>query len=166
MVFLNIVLRFGCNIADIETIEAIQRRFTSKIHGLEHLTYWQRLKKLGLMSLQRRRERYVLFVMWKIHHGLVTNDLGITWDFNSRRGLLANIPALPCNVAKVNTIHDKSFKVIGPRLWNTLPKAINTQDTLSGFKSSLDTYLLNIQDCPPVAGYSRANDNSLLSRIQ
>ena len=77
-----------------------------------------------------------------------------------------NIPALPCNVAKVNTIHDKSFKVIGPRLWNTLPKAINTQDTLSGFKSSLDTYLLNIQDCPPVAGYSRANDNSLLSRIQ
>ena len=118
------------------------------------------------MSLQRWRERYVLFVMWKIHHGLVTNDLGITWDFNSRRGLRANVRALPCNVAKVNTIHDKSFKVIGPRLWNTLPKAINTQDTLSGFKSSLDTYLLNIQDCPPVAGYSRANDNSLLSRIQ
>ena len=156
---------FPSNIADIETIESIQRRFTSKINDLAHLSYWERLKKLGLMSLQRRRERYALFYMWKIHHGLVTNDLGITWDYSSRRGLLAIVPSLPCNVAKVNTIHDRSFKVIGPRLWNTLPKHINTRDTFSGFKASLDAYLMNIADCPPVAGYSRANNNSLLSRI-
>ena len=43
---------------DIQQLEGIQRTFTSKIDGTQHLNYWQRLKALDLMSLQRRRERY------------------------------------------------------------------------------------------------------------
>ena len=43
---------------DIQELESVQRTFTSKIHGLQHLYYWDRLKTLSLMSLQRRRERY------------------------------------------------------------------------------------------------------------
>ena len=41
-------------IADIQMIESLQRTFTSKIVGMEGLDYWQRLKKLHLLSLQRR----------------------------------------------------------------------------------------------------------------
>ena len=44
------------NIEDIELIEGVQRSFTSKISGVNHLNYWDRLKQLNLMSLQRRRE--------------------------------------------------------------------------------------------------------------
>jgi len=33
---------------------------TSKISEVRHLSYWDRLKKLNLMSLQRRRERYII----------------------------------------------------------------------------------------------------------
>ena len=41
-------------IEDIKTIEGVQRLFTSKISGLAQYTYWERLQKLKLMSLQRR----------------------------------------------------------------------------------------------------------------
>ena len=41
---------------DFDKIENIQRNFTSKIRGLEHMDYHERLKELGLYSLERRRE--------------------------------------------------------------------------------------------------------------
>ena len=46
------------SIADIETLEAVQRSYTKRIEGTKDLSYYSRLKKLDLMSLQRRRERY------------------------------------------------------------------------------------------------------------
>ena len=42
------------SVADIKLLEGVQRTFTSKIYGVQHLNYWQRLQALGLMSLQRR----------------------------------------------------------------------------------------------------------------
>ena len=45
-------------IQDISKLEGVQRRFTSKISSIAHLNYWDRLKRLNLMSLQRRRERF------------------------------------------------------------------------------------------------------------
>ena len=44
-------------ITDIQELESVQKTFTSKIYGCKELNYWERLKKLSLMSLQRRRER-------------------------------------------------------------------------------------------------------------
>ena len=47
----------------VRSLEGVQKTFTSRIWGLQHLDYWQRLKALKLMSLQRRRERYMLIHM-------------------------------------------------------------------------------------------------------
>ena len=68
-------LRNPSIICDIQELESEQRTLTSKIHGLQHLHYWERLKTLSLMSLQRRRKRYVIMHMWKILHGLTSNDV-------------------------------------------------------------------------------------------
>ena len=57
---------------------------------------------------------------------------------------------------------DNSFKVYAAKTWNCLPKSVNTEKTLVSFKSKLDGFLLTVQDCPPVAGYSTANKNRLL----
>ena len=78
-------------ISQISNIEAIQRSFTSKIAGLQDLDYWERLKRLSLYSLQRRRERYLIIYVWKIIRGLSPNflreDLKIkTFGENSRLG--------------------------------------------------------------------------------
>ena len=146
----------------ISRLEGVQRRFTSKIAGIQHLDYWKRLEVLNLMSLQRRRERYILLYAWKILHEKVPNDVGLTWHDNLRRGKVATIPRVPSSVAKINTSCDHFFKVKAGKLWNCLPKAVNSKDSLASFKEALDLFLKDIPDRPPVAGYSTANHNSLL----
>ena len=42
---------------DIDKLERIQKSFTSKIEGLEKLNYHERLKRLNMYSMERRRER-------------------------------------------------------------------------------------------------------------
>ena len=114
------------------------------------------------MSFQRRRERYTLIYAWKILHGSVPNDVGLSWSNSVRRGTVAVIPRFPSTVSKINTSFDSFFKVRAAKLWNCLPKKINSQSSLGTFKSHLDAFLSTVPDRPPVPGYSTANSNSLL----
>ena len=72
----------------INSIESVQRHFLSKVSGLASLNHWERLKRMGFYSQERRRERYMIIFVWKISQGLVQ---GYTIDFNDseRRGMLA-----------------------------------------------------------------------------
>ena len=82
---------------DIKKRESTQRAFTRYISGCPGLSYWDRLKKLGLMSLQRRKERYVILHMWKIWQGAVPNDLDIQFYDHTRLGNRCKIPAIKRN---------------------------------------------------------------------
>ena len=150
-------------IGEIQQLESVQRSFTRRIAGMGDLGYWDRLKALSLMSLQRRRERYILIHMWKIRCGATSNDLLIEFVENDRLGPQATIPALFKGSSTAHqSLRDGSFKVAGPKLWNCIPKRIRILGTLDTFKTHLTNFLLSIPDKPPIRGYTSPNSNSIL----
>ena len=56
---------------DILKIEAVQRRFTKRLNGYHSLTYKDRLVKLGAESLQLRRLKIDLAMMYRSLFGCV-----------------------------------------------------------------------------------------------
>ena len=100
-----------------------KRCFTTKIAGMSELNYWERLKQFSLFSIQQRREQYIiLHVMWKILNSKTSNDLSIEFVFRPRLGNLANIPVCKKSSSAFHwTTYERSFAIMGPKLWNCIP---------------------------------------------
>ena len=145
-------------VEDIKKVESIQRAFTSKINEVKHLPYWERLKKLNLMSLQRRRERYIIIQIFKIINHLAPNDIAVGFYQNERYGLMCKIPTLVKNSkSKYQKLYDESFHVTAAKLWNKIPREIKEKKTLNSFKDALSKFLMSFPDCPPIHGISSSN---------
>merc|ERR1711989_86715 len=56
-------------------MEDIQKIFTKKIDGIEGLNYHERLKKLNMYSLERRRDRYLMIYGWQQIENIKENVL-------------------------------------------------------------------------------------------
>ena len=105
---------------DIIMIESIQRSFTAKIAGYKHLSYWERLKQLDLYSLQRRRERYRIILVWKIYYGKIPNSVNISFQHSPRRGVTCLRPLGGSKYKSVNTMRFHSFASVASALYNAV----------------------------------------------
>ena len=153
--------------SDIQKLENVQRAFTKKINGCRDLTYWERLRKLKILSLQRRRERYSVIHVWKILNGLAPNDLEFEFSNHPRLGIRAVIPTISRKAQmSVKADYDKSFRVHAAQLFNSLPPDLRNVSSLESFKSGLGVVLEQYPDTPPVTGVTGVNNNSILSWIQ
>ena len=109
---------------DIIKIESVQRSFTARIACLKEMNYHDRLRYLGLYSLQRRRERYIIIQVWKIWKG--STQMTLSWSFNSMLELVLNVDARKqpglhtwsLDTLKFNSFYSSSS---GPALFNTIP---------------------------------------------
>ena len=150
-------------ISDIQELESVQKTFISRIAGMRDMHYWDCLVHLSLMSLQRRRERFIILHMWKILHGQTSNDLNIQFVARPRLGNLAIIPSSRKSSSAANqSLFDNSFAVKGPKLWNAMPYQLNVIQDLEQFKDQLTKFMLSLPDMPPIRGYTPPNSNSLL----
>ena len=151
-------------IIDIQTIENVQKEFTRKINGLSDLNYWDRLKRLKMLSLQRRRERYTIIHAWKVLNGKAPNNIGMAFYTSARLGVRATTPTYNHRAQKsISTAYDNSFGVKATQLWNILPKSVNSIESLDPFKIALGGFIAGYPDKPPVTGYTPPNSNSLLN---
>ena len=150
-------------ISDIQELESVQKAFTARISGIKDMRYWDRLVHLSFMSLQRRRERYIILHMWKILHGYTSNDLNVQFVTRPRFGNNAVIPSKSrVSTAANQSLHDSSFAIQGPKLWNAIPYHLNVVEKAEHFKDQLTKFMLSIPDTPPIRGYASQNSNSLL----
>ena len=149
-----------------KALEGVQRTFTSKISTLSTYNYLNRLRELHLYSLERRRERYIIIYTWKIINGVVPNvsNVGVTTRTHPRLGIMCVPPKVNIRSGRLTTIRYHSLSVVGPRLYNSLPKYLRDLNNVSNetFKNRLDNFLRSVPDEPCLDHYrTAANSNSI-----
>ena len=68
---------------DIERMERVQRRATKLIEGFSDVCYEDRLEQTGLISLEKRRVRGDLILLFKVMKGFVKIDYRKFFEFST-----------------------------------------------------------------------------------
>ncbi|GAB0197879.1 mitochondrial enolase superfamily member 1 [Grus japonensis] len=122
---------------DIELLERVQRRAMKLIRGLEHLSYEDRLRELGLFSLEKRWLRGDLIAAYqylKGPTGKLERDC-LSGSVVMGQGVMGRLRL---------DVRKKFFTVRVVRHWHRLPREVVDAPSLEVFKARLDEALGNV----------------------
>ena len=128
---------------DIQTLEQVQHRFTKQVSGMGNLPYEERLRRLGLTTLQARRDRGDMIDTYKILTGKVDVQQGIWFTpLTSREGASSTrTTSGHLNLARKEAKYETRLNQFSVRVipkWNALPDQVKEQPSVNCFKNAYD----------------------------
>ncbi|KFQ83823.1 hypothetical protein N337_12715, partial [Phoenicopterus ruber ruber] len=128
---------------DMDLLKQVQKRATKMIRALEHLSYEDRVRKLGLFSLEKRRLQgdilaafqYLKGAYKKVGQGLFTRACS---DQTRSNGFKLKEDTFRLDIRK------KFLTMRMVRHWHRLPREVVDAPSLEVFKARLDWTLSNL----------------------
>ena len=118
-------------------IEDVQRRATKMVTNVRHLPYEERLRALGLQTLETRRLRADLIMVYKMAHGLVDVPLSRFFEIIPGARLRGHEFKLRARVTPHLDCARYSFAYRTVGTWNNLPPNVVTAPSVESFKRFL-----------------------------
>ena len=124
---------------DIDMIERVQHRATKLIEGYQNFSYEERLRKTGLISLEKRRVRGDLIQAFKMIKGYDKIDSSKFFEISKEGKTRGH--SMKLVKKRSNTDLRKHFfsqRVVNP--WNHLPQDVIDADSVNCLKNRLDRF--------------------------
>ena len=134
---------------DVDLLENVQKRMVKQIKGLSGTSYEEKIREIGLESLEERRNKQDLIQTFKIIHGYDKVSSNTWFKFmdknrQHRTRLAVEDYSLEHRRARLDLRHN-FFSHRTTKTWNNLPPDVRKKCSVTSFKHSLKKLKITVE---------------------